>query len=249
MNIYNKLLYWISSIIQSLCNFQSRDPHNWPSQEGCPISHASRWHRVHEPRRKVGWETRKPHLARRYRRTYVTNLKRPMISVESKRCLAVPPPSTDDKAWWDSPGELLSEIPSNLRKKLKMFSETPAGVISLTDIQKLDLYKRKNPFESPYASPLSSSPSSSDEELYSHALTLHAPMAPVQTSTRRPAPAPPPRSSKSADAQETHGWWLRGINSCIHTVDRKTVSQDKEKDGYIKRTWIGYISPCFLRSS
>lgn len=85
------------------------------------------------------------------------------------------------------------------------FSETPAGVISLTDIQKLDLYKRKNPFESPYASPLSSSPSSSDEELYSHALTLHAPMAPVQTSTRRPAPAPPPRNLKSADTQETHG--------------------------------------------
>ncbi|KAF9478161.1 inositol polyphosphate phosphatase [Pholiota conissans] len=97
----------------------------------------------------------------------------------------LPPPSTDEKAWWDNP-------------------DTPAGVIPLSEIQKLNLYRRNNPFESPSASPLSSSPSSSDEELYSHALTLHTPMAPVQTSTRRPAPAPPPpRSSKLTDKPES----------------------------------------------
>ncbi|KAF8204786.1 inositol polyphosphate phosphatase [Pholiota molesta] len=98
----------------------------------------------------------------------------------------LPPPSTDEKAWWDTP-------------------DSPAGVISLSDIQKLNLYRRNNPFESPYASPLSSSPSSSDEELYSHALTLHTPMAPVQTSTRRPAPAPPPRTSKLSEKLEITG--------------------------------------------
>ncbi|KAF8969491.1 inositol polyphosphate phosphatase [Flammula alnicola] len=97
----------------------------------------------------------------------------------------LPPPSTDEKAWWDG-------------------SDFPAGVIPITEIQKLDLYRRNNPFESPSASPLSSSPSSSDEELYSHALTLHTPMAPVQTSTRRPAPAPPPRTPKSFEKQETN---------------------------------------------
>lgn len=79
--------------------------------------------------------------------------------------------------------------------------DAPAGVIPVTDIQKLDLYRKRNPFESPYASPLSSSPSSSDEELYSHALTLHTPMAPIQTSARRAAPPPPQRNSKPGEKQ------------------------------------------------
>ncbi|KAF4619399.1 hypothetical protein D9613_005124 [Agrocybe pediades] len=92
----------------------------------------------------------------------------------------LPPPSTDEKAWWDDT------------------ADCPGGVVSITDLHKAALYRKGNPFESPGNSPLSSSPSSSDEELYSHALTLQTPIIPTQTSTvRRPAPAPPPRAGKS----------------------------------------------------
>ena len=79
--------------------------------------------------------------------------------------------------------------------------DCPAGMVPIAEIQRLELYRRGNPFESQPPSPLSSSPSSSDEELYSHALTLHTPMEPVQTTTRRPAP-PPPRT-KPVEREET----------------------------------------------
>ncbi|PPQ65581.1 hypothetical protein CVT26_000530 [Gymnopilus dilepis] len=93
----------------------------------------------------------------------------------------LPPPSTDEKAWWES-------------------SDSPDGVVQIAEIQKLDLYRKNNPFESPSVSPLSSSPSSSDEELYSHAVTLQTPLEPTQTTGRRPAPPPPPRPPKSLNS-------------------------------------------------
>ncbi|PPQ77402.1 hypothetical protein CVT25_010984 [Psilocybe cyanescens] len=95
----------------------------------------------------------------------------------------LPPPSTEENAWWDN-------------------ADCPAGVIPIPELQKLDLYRRNNPFDSPSISPVSSSPSSSDEELYSHALALQTPIAPVQTATRRPAPAPPTRPSILHDQRE-----------------------------------------------
>ncbi|KAF5322195.1 hypothetical protein D9619_000489 [Psilocybe cf. subviscida] len=95
----------------------------------------------------------------------------------------LPPPSSDEKAWWDCP-------------------DLPGGVVPITDIHHMDLYRRSNPFDSP--SPVSSSPSSSDEELYSHALTLQTPMSPVQTPARRPAPPPPPHITKPTENVYSH---------------------------------------------
>jgi len=85
----------------------------------------------------------------------------------------LPPPSSDENLWWDTP-------------------DCPAGVIPIAELEKLDLYRRNNPFDSSEESSLTSSPSSSDEELYTHALSLPTPMEPVQASTRR-LPPPPPR--------------------------------------------------------
>jgi hypothetical protein len=67
----------------------------------------------------------------------------------------------------------------------------PAGVIPISELEKLNLYQRNNPFDSSEESSITSSPSSSDEELYTHALSLPTPMQPVQASTRRPPPPPP----------------------------------------------------------
>ncbi|KAF9534756.1 inositol polyphosphate phosphatase [Crepidotus variabilis] len=94
----------------------------------------------------------------------------------------LPPPSTDDLAWWDTP-------------------DCPAGVIPISELDQLDLTRRGNPFESSSSSPLSSSPSSSDEELYTHALALQAPIAPVQVPVRRAAP-PPPKPHKKVNSGE-----------------------------------------------
>ena len=69
--------------------------------------------------------------------------------------------------------------------------DCPDGVIPLPELQRLEMDSRSNPFESPNSTPLSSSPSLSDEELYTDALTLQAPIAPVQAPSRRPAPPPP----------------------------------------------------------
>ncbi|KAF8165492.1 inositol polyphosphate phosphatase [Crassisporium funariophilum] len=97
----------------------------------------------------------------------------------------LPPPSSDEKAWWDG-------------------SDYPAGVVPIIELQGLDLYRRNNPFDSPTESSLSSSPSSSDEELYTNALSLQTPMAPVQATVRRPAPPPPrpPVSSEGSGARK-----------------------------------------------
>ncbi|KAJ7498702.1 SacI homology domain-containing protein [Mycena latifolia] len=85
----------------------------------------------------------------------------------------LPPPSSDDAAWWDGP-------------------EYPNGAISMSELRNLKP-GATNPFDSPQESPLSSS-SSSDEELYTDALTLQTPIAPVKaTVVRKPPPPPPPR--------------------------------------------------------
>jgi len=81
-------------------------------------------------------------------------------------------PSSDENIWWNTP-------------------DCPAGVIPIAELEKLDLYQRNNPFDSSEESSVTSSPSSSDEELYTHALSLPTPMEPVQASTRRPPPPPP----------------------------------------------------------
>ncbi|KAF5363510.1 hypothetical protein D9756_000348 [Leucocoprinus leucothites] len=88
----------------------------------------------------------------------------------------LPAPSTDEKAWWDTP-------------------DGPGGLVSVEEIQQIDLDRKGNPFESPPDSPLSASPTTSDEELYTSALALQTPLTPVQVGTRRPPP-PPPRSGK-----------------------------------------------------
>ncbi|KAG6842013.1 hypothetical protein C0991_003539 [Blastosporella zonata] len=62
--------------------------------------------------------------------------------------------------------------------------------------QRIPIRRKANPFDSPDDSPLSSSPSSSDEELYTDALSLPTPMAPTQAHRKPPPPPPPPRSTK-----------------------------------------------------
>jgi len=97
--------------------------------------------------------------------------------------LALPAPSSDDQAWWDVPDHPDGIIPKNLRIPDRHSS---------------------NPFDSPVDSLLSSSPSSSDEELYTHAQSLQSPIIPVQAGRRPPPPPPPPplrpRLNTSVDA-------------------------------------------------
>ncbi|KAI0775957.1 DNase I-like protein [Trametes elegans] len=91
----------------------------------------------------------------------------------------LPPPSSDDAAWWDDP------------------VEHPNGIVIPVPTRNGAQGHSANPFDSSSESSLSSSPSSSEEELY-HA--LQAPITPAPpTITRRPAPPPPPgRVSKPA---------------------------------------------------
>ncbi|KAH8094819.1 inositol polyphosphate phosphatase [Cristinia sonorae] len=94
----------------------------------------------------------------------------------------LPPPSSDNAAWWND-------------------ADHPNGVVPperLTDVPPQSLARPYNPFDSPTDSPLSSSPSSSEEELY-QALSLQAPIIPepAQAPIARRAPPPPPlRSTK-----------------------------------------------------
>ncbi|KAM5535531.1 hypothetical protein V8D89_010868 [Ganoderma adspersum] len=91
----------------------------------------------------------------------------------------LPPPSTDEHAWWDD-------------------QDHPNGVV-IPVVKRNGNSRSTNPFDSSSESSLSSSPSSSEEELY-QALSLQAPITPMQqqpTSTqRRPAPPPPTRTNK-----------------------------------------------------
>ncbi|GBE79963.1 Inositol-1,4,5-trisphosphate 5-phosphatase 1 [Sparassis crispa] len=94
----------------------------------------------------------------------------------------LPPPSSDDAVWWNDP-------------------EHPDGIFVPSGPREASRKCLANPFDSPSNSPLSSSPSSSEEEIY-HTLALQAPMAPVQAA-RRPPPPPPPRSHKPAHNNST----------------------------------------------
>jgi hypothetical protein len=99
--------------------------------------------------------------------------------------LLVPPPSSDDDAWWNRPGK---HVATNQHTCSDTFSEHPNGIFPISIAHLLES-SAANPFDSPEESPFSSSPSSSDEELYSHAMGLQSPITPV----RKPPP-PPPRS-------------------------------------------------------
>jgi len=90
----------------------------------------------------------------------------------------LPPPSSDDSVWWDD-------------------LDHPNGVFPAQPFSDTRRKPPYNPFDSPGDSPLSSSPSSSEEELY-QALSLQAPIVPQQApvAARRPPPPPPSRSSK-----------------------------------------------------
>ncbi|KAI0040646.1 DNase I-like protein [Auriscalpium vulgare] len=88
----------------------------------------------------------------------------------------LPPPSSDTYSWWDVP-----DIPDSM--------PIPAG--------------STNPFYSPTESPLSASPSSSDEELFNHVLSLPIPMVPTPAPTpgvKKPPPPPPPRPRTAGGA-------------------------------------------------
>jgi len=69
----------------------------------------------------------------------------------------------------------------------------PSGLVSIEEIQQIDLYRKGNPFESLPSSPLAASPTTSDEELFNSALALQTPLIPVQIGTRglRQPPARP----------------------------------------------------------
>jgi len=89
----------------------------------------------------------------------------------------LPPPSSETEAWWDTP-------------------DHPNGVVPASADIDLSVPQRGNPFDSPIDSPLSASPSSSDEELFNHALALQTPMVP----SKKPPPPPPPPRPKAGDS-------------------------------------------------
>uniref|UniRef100_A0A0W0EZ96 phosphoinositide 5-phosphatase n=1 Tax=Moniliophthora roreri TaxID=221103 RepID=A0A0W0EZ96_MONRR len=85
----------------------------------------------------------------------------------------LPPPSTDDITWWDT-------------------QSNPKGIVSIPYFNSPARHYHINPFDSPAESPLSSSPTSSDEELFTHVQSI--PVALV------PNPPPPvPARPKTAD--------------------------------------------------
>ena len=106
------------------------------------------------------------------------------------RPVIVPPPSSDENSWWDTPG-ISFKLPFLMTSLNDVIKDCPGGVVPVAELEKLDLYRKKNPFDFSEDSSLTSSPSSSDEELYTHALSLPTPLEPVQASTRRPPPPPP----------------------------------------------------------
>ncbi len=80
-------------------------------------------------------------------------------------------------------------------------TDHPHGVIPLAEIMKAHSRPQNltDPFDIP-DSPVSESVSSSDEELFEHALTLQTPLAPTKPVPRKPPP-PPPRSKITTDSQ------------------------------------------------
>jgi len=87
----------------------------------------------------------------------------------------LPPPSSQDSAWWDRP-------------------DHPNGVFVVTEAEEAR-YRSTNPFDSPTDSPLSSSPSLSDEELYTAA--LQDPLTPAQVVVPVIVKNPPPLPSRA----------------------------------------------------
>ncbi|KAF8639783.1 hypothetical protein AX17_001043 [Amanita inopinata Kibby_2008] len=89
--------------------------------------------------------------------------------------IQLPQPSSDESAWWNCP-------------------EYPNGVVPISEFLKVEDHGSTNPFDSSTISSLSSSPSTSDEELYTDALNLQAPLEPMPA--QRKPPPPPPRRPK-----------------------------------------------------
>lgn len=87
----------------------------------------------------------------------------------------LPPPSSEDHVWWDHP-------------------DHPNGVFFVTEAEEAR-YRSTNPFDSPTDSPLSSSPSLSDEELFTAA--LQDPLTPAQVAVPVITKKPPPLPSRS----------------------------------------------------
>ncbi|TFL05727.1 DNase I-like protein [Pterulicium gracile] len=91
----------------------------------------------------------------------------------------LPPPSSADSQWWND-------------------KDAPDGALPLESLQPPPgrLGRNGNPFNSPPDSLLASSVSSSDEELYTDAFALPAPITPSAAAvSRRPPPPPPGRTS------------------------------------------------------
>ncbi|KAK7060444.1 Inositol-1,4,5-trisphosphate 5-phosphatase 1 [Paramarasmius palmivorus] len=98
-----------------------------------------------------------------------------LLSLPPEYC-ELPPPSTDDIAWWDS-------------------QSNPKGVVAIPHFNSSARHHHSNPFDSPTESPLSSSPTSSDEELFTHVQSLQAAIVP-----NVPPPVPPrPRTTDMTD--------------------------------------------------
>jgi len=93
----------------------------------------------------------------------------------------LPPPSSEESAWWDGPGHPNGRFPPPPPPPLRT---RPTAI------------KPTNPFDSD-----SSSTSSSDEELYSHAYALQAPITP----RKQPPPRPPKPATLVASISTKNG--------------------------------------------
>jgi synaptojanin len=112
----------------------------------------------------------------------------------------VPEPSSDEAAWWDTPGKRVLN-PETCTCIEEGFSiDHPNGVVPVPEVS--GRTRSANPFDSPAESPLSSSPSSSEEEIYA---TLQTPMVPAPVpdgggtftpNARKPPPPVPSRGNK-----------------------------------------------------
>lgn len=111
----------------------------------------------------------------------------------------VPPPSSEDSAWWDRPGTydkqlIIPSITDILQNSQTAGSpDHPNGVFVVTEAEEAR-YRSTNPFDSPTDSPLSSSPSLSDEELYA---ALQDPLTPAQVVVPVIVEKPPPLPSRA----------------------------------------------------
>ena len=125
------------------------------------------------------------------RATPIRELLQNQSNVLSLNYYQVPQPSSDEAAWWQGPGTSLANGPKNF---LILATGYPKGLLPMSELLMLgDRKLTVNPFDSPEASSLSSSPSTSDEELYNDAFGLQSPKGLVAARLRKPPPPPPPR--------------------------------------------------------